>query len=246
MTKNKRALVTGGSRGIGKAIALILAKNKFDILLNYKSNDEKALETKNEIEKEGVACSLLKFDIADFKKASQFIEEEINKNGNIDVLVLNAGIRRDTLFPLMSEEDWNYVIDVNYKSFYYIVKPIIKGMFQQNFGKIVVISSTAGLVGMQGQVNYSSSKFGIIGAAKSLAIEVARRNININIVAPGFIETEMIAEELKRKDEIVKTIPARRFGKPEDVAQVVEFLVSEKASYITGQVIAVNGGVYTY
>lgn len=243
---NKRALVTGGSRGIGKAISIMLAKNGYNVLLNYKSNDEKAFETKNEIEKIGANCTLLKFDISDFKNANLIIEEEIAMNGNIDVLILNAGVRKDTLFPLMSEEDWNYVIDVNYKSFYYIVKPIVKGMFQQNYGKIVVISSTAGLIGMQGQVNYSSSKFGLIGAAKSLAIEVARRNINVNIVAPGFIETEMIQEELKRKDEIIKTIPARRFGTPEDIAGVVEFLISEKASYITGQVIAVNGGVYTY
>ncbi|MBN2547154.1 MAG: 3-oxoacyl-ACP reductase FabG [Spirochaetes bacterium] len=244
-TRRKRALVTGGSRGIGKAICLMLAKNGFDLLLNYKSNDERANETQKEVEKYKVNCKILKFDIADFKYSFNLLNEEVEKNGNIDVLILNAGVRKDTLFPLMTEEDWNYIIDVNYKSFFYIVKPIINGMFHQNYGKIVVISSTAGLMGMQGQVNYSSSKFGIIGAAKSLAVEVARRNVNVNIIAPGYVETEMIEEEMKRKSELVKIVPARRFGTPDDIANVVEFLISDKSSYITGQVIPVNGGVYT-
>ncbi len=243
--KRKRALVTGGSRGIGRAVCLMCARNGYDVLLNYKSNEEAALRTKNEIEKLGAACTLMKFDVADFDNAKKMIEDETGVNGNIDILVLNAGVRKDTLFPVMNREDWDTVVDVNFKSFYYIVRPVITGMFRQNFGKIVVISSTAGLTGMAGQVNYSSTKFGIIGAAKSLAIEVARRNINVNIVAPGFIDTEMTEDLKARHSEIVKTIPSRRIGTVEDVADLVEFLISDKSSYITGQVIPVNGGVFT-
>jgi len=246
MDKRQRALVTGGSRGIGRAICVMLAKNGYDVIINYRNNENAAVETKKEVEQYGVKGELLKFDVSDFKLTFKTIEEDIEKNGNIDVLILNAGMRKDVLFPLMSEEEWNNVVDVNYKSFFYTVRPVIKGMFHQRFGRIVVISSTAGLTGMPGQVNYSSSKFGVIGAAKSLAIEVARRNVNVNIVAPGFVDTEMTEGDLKdRKDEIVKQIPSRRIGTVEDIANVVEFLISEKSSYITGQVIAVNGGVFT-
>ena len=217
MNKNKRAFVTGGSRGIGRAISIMLAKNGYDVLINYRSNVESANETKKEVEKHNVNCKLLQFDVSDFDNTKKLIEDEINKNGNIDILILNAGIKKDVLFPLMEKDDWDNVIDVNYKSFYYVVKPVIKGMFQQRFGRIVVISSTAGLTGMPGQVNYSSTKYGIIGAAKSLAIEVARRNINVNVVAPGFIDTEIIQDLLKeRLGEIKKTIPARRIGTVED------------------------------
>lgn len=244
MDKNKRALVTGGSRGIGKAICIMLAKNGYDIILNYRENTDAALETKKEVEKNNVNCKLLQFDISDFIKTKKNIEEEIENYGNIDVLILNAGIRKDSLFPIMEEEVWNNVIDVNLKSFYYITRPVIKGMFQQNFGKIVIIGSTGGLTGMPGQANYCASKFGITGAAKSLAIEVARRNINVNIVAPGFIDTDIIEDIKERLPEIKKTIPARRIGTVEDVANVVEFLISDKSSYITGQVIPVNGGVF--
>lgn len=243
--KRKRALITGGSRGIGRAICIMCAKNGYDVILNYKSNDDAANEVKTEIEKHNVNCKLLKFDVADFDNAQKIIEDEIQQNGNIDVLVLNAGVRKDSLFPVMTKEDWNTVVDVNFKSFYYITRPIVTGMFQQNHGKIVVISSTAGLTGMAGQVNYSSTKFGIIGAAKSLSIEVARRNINVNILAPGFIDTEMTEDIKARQSEIIKTIPARRIGTVEDVANVVEFLISDKSSYINGQVIPVNGGVFT-
>lgn len=244
MDKRKRALVTGGSRGIGKAICIMLAKNGCDVLLNYRSNSEAANETKKEVEKNNVNCKLLEFDVSDFETTKKILEEETEKNGNIDILVLNAGIRKDSLFPLMEEKDWNNVIDINLKSFYYITKPIIKGMFQQNFGKIVVISSTGGLTGMPGQSNYCASKFGIIGAAKALSIEVARRNINVNVVAPGFIETDIIQDIKDRLVEIKKTIPSRRIGTVEDVANLVEFLISEKSSYIIGQVIPINGGVF--
>lgn len=242
--KSKRALVTGGNRGIGKAVSLMLAKNGYDLIINYRSNKESAEKTKKEVETNNVNCTLLQFDVSDFTNSKKILEEEISKNGSIDVLVLNAGIKKDILFPVMEEDDWNSVIDVNLKSFYYITRPIISGMFQQGFGKIVVISSTAGLTGMPGQTNYSASKFGVIGAAKSLAVEVARRNINVNIVAPGFVETEMIEEMKDRLPEIRKGIPSRRIGTAQDIANVVEFLISDKSSYVVGQIIPVNGGVY--
>ena len=245
MGEQKRAFVTGGSRGIGKAVSIMLAKNGYDVIVNYRSNDDTALKTKNEIEKYNVKCNLMKFDISDFENTKKILEDEIEKNGGIDVLVLNAGVRKDTLFPLMTNEDWNNVVDINFKSFYYITRPIVTSMFKKNYGKIVVMSSTGGLTGMPGQVNYSATKFGIIGAAKSLAIEVARRNINVNIIAPGYIDTEMTEDLKSRHGEIVKTIPARRIGTVEDVSNVVEFLISDKSSYITGQVIPVNGGVFT-
>ncbi|HOJ63005.1 MAG TPA: 3-oxoacyl-ACP reductase FabG [Spirochaetota bacterium] len=242
---SKRALVTGGSRGIGRAISIMLAKNGFEVIINYKSNKESAMETKLEVENLGAKCSLLQFDISDFKNAYKIIEEEIATNGKIDVLVFNAGIRRDSLFPVMKEEDWDSVIDVNLKSFYYITKPVIKSMFENKYGKIVVVSSTSGQTGMPGQVNYCASKFGLIGAAKSLAVELARRGINVNIVAPGFIDTEMTKDLQDKFEEIKKTIPIRRIGSVEDVANAVEFLVSDKADYIVGQIIAVNGGLLT-
>lgn len=245
MEKKRRALITGGSRGIGKAISIMLARNGYDILINYRNNITAANETKAIVESYHVNCKLLEFDIANFSNAKKIIETEIEQNGIIDVLVFNAGIRKDALFPLMSEDEWESVININLKSFYYIVRPVVKGMFQQKFGKIVVMSSTSGLTGMAGQVNYSSTKFGLIGAAKSLAVEVARANVNVNIVAPGFIETDMTQEMTERSRELIKTIPARRIGNTEDVANTVEFLISEKAKYIIGQVIAVNGGVFT-
>lgn len=244
MQKQKRALITGGSRGIGKGAAIMLAKNGYDILLNFNKNTSAANETKAEIEKYGVNCKLMQFDVSDFKNAKKIIEDEIDNNGPIDVLIFNAGIRKDILFPMMEDDDWNRVIDVNLKSFYYITKPVVKKMFQQGFGRIVVISSTAGLIGMQGQVNYSSTKFGLIGAAKSLALEVARKNVTVNVVAPGFIDTDIVADIKDKINEIVKTIPARRIGTVEDVSNVIEFLISEKTNYIIGQVIPVNGGVF--
>ena len=240
----KRALVTGGSRGIGKAICIMLAKNGYDVIINYRGNTEAAEETKKEIENLNVKCTLLQFDIADFENAKNTIENEL-KNGPIQVLVLNAGVRKDCLFPLMKNEDWDNIIDINLKSFYYITRPISKSMFDNKFGKIVVISSTSGLTGIAGQVNYCASKAGIIGAAKALAVELARRNINVNVVTPGYIETDMIGDIKNYFEEIRKTIPLKRIGSVEDVANVVEFLISEKSNYIVGQVIPVNGGVYT-
>lgn len=243
--ERKRALVTGGSRGIGKAISLMLARNDFDVIINYKSNQEAAEATKKEVETIGVNCTLLQFDIADFKKTKTTIEKEIQDNGAIDVLIVNAGTTADSLLIQMNEEQWEKVIDVNLKSFYYITRPVIESMFVKKWGKIVVISSTGGLTGMPGQVNYCASKFGIIGAAKSLAVEMGRRNININIIAPGYIDTELISNMKEQLGEMKKQIPMRRIGTVDDIANVAEFLISEKSSYIQGQVIAVNGGVLT-
>ena len=237
-----RALVTGGSRGIGKAISIMLANNGYDIIINYRENIEAAESTKNEIEKYNVKCDLLQFDVSDFSNTRLAIEKEL-KNGPIDVLIVNAGVRKDALFPIMKSEDWDSVIDTNLKSFYYVTKPVAKSMFDNKKGKIVVVSSTSGQTGMRGQANYCASKFGVIGAAKALAIELASRNINVNIVTPGFIETDMTNDLKDKFDEIKKTIPIKRIGSAEDVANVVEFLISDKASYIVGQVIPVNGGL---
>jgi len=241
----KRALVTGGSRGIGKAISIMLAKNGYDVLINYRGNIDAANKTKSEIESHGGQCTLLKFDISDFKNTTEIIQKELEENGNIDVLVVNAGIRKDSIFQKMKSEEWDSVIDVNLKSFYYITRPVAEKMFFQKHGKIVVVSSTSGQTGMPGQANYCASKFGIIGAAKSLAVELGRRNINVNIVAPGFIETDMTEDLRENYEELKKQIPLRRIGKPEDIANAVEFLISDKADYIQGQVIAINGGLYT-
>lgn len=242
---NKRAFVTGGSRGIGKAVCIMLARNGYDVIVNYRSAESAALQTKTEIEKYNVKCTLLQFDIADFKNAQDIIEKEIETNGKIEVLILNAGIRKDALFPVMKTEEWESVVDTNLKSFYYIAKPIATSMFHNKYGKIVVMSSTSGQTGMTGQVNYCASKFGIIGAAKSLAVELARRNVNVNIVAPGFVETEMTTDLKDRYEDIKKSIPLRRLATAEDISNVVEFLISDKASYIVGQVIPVNGGLLT-
>lgn len=242
---NKRAFVTGGSRGIGKAVSIMLAKNGYDVIVNFRGNESAALQTKSEIEKYNVKCTLLQFDIADFKNAQAIIEKEMETNGKIEVLILNAGIRKDALFPVMKTDEWESILDTNLKSFYYIAKPIATSMFHNKYGKIVVMSSTSGQTGMTGQVNYCASKFGIIGAAKSLAVELARRNVNVNIVAPGFVETEMTADLKDRYNDIKKSIPLRRLATAEDISNVVEFLISDKASYIVGQVIPVNGGLLT-
>jgi 3-oxoacyl-[acyl-carrier protein] reductase len=243
--KSGNALITGGSKGIGKATALMLAKKGFNIVLNYSNNDQAAEKAKNEIEDTGVNCYLLKFNVADFDMARSLIESTIEDIGAIDILIFNAAVRRDSLFPLMEQVDWDDTIDINLKSFYYITQPVVKSMFEQRFGRIVVMSSTSGLTGMPGQVNYSASKAGLIGAARSLAVEVGRRKITVNVITPGFIETEMVADLKERFKEIKKTIPMRRIGQPDDIANMVEFLVSDKAEYITGQVIGVNGGVFT-
>ncbi len=240
----KRAFITGGSRGIGRGISLMLAENGYEVLVNYRSDDESALSLQSEITAMGGSIKLFKFDIADFDNAQKTIQKELDDNGPIEVLVFNAGTRKDALFPIMDRSSWDNIIDVNLKSFYYICNPISKSMFSSKYGKIVIISSLSGITGVPSQVNYSASKAGIIGAAKSLSIELARRNINVNVITPGYIYTDLTKDVLdKSQDEIIKTIPMRRIGKPEDIANLVEFLISDKSSYITGQVISCDGGV---
>lgn len=235
------ALVTGASRGIGKEIVKSLAGTGRFVYLNYSSNQEKAQQTLDEIIEAGGGGQLLPFDVRSKDEAEKAIETILSEKGKIDILVNNAGIKDDMLMVRMKEESWQNVLDTNLTGFFNVTRLIVKNMLPKRFGRIINISSTSGQTGQAGQVNYSASKAGLIGATKALAREVAKRNITVNAVAPGFIETEMI-EGLPVK-EIAKTIPAGRFGKPEEVAAAVLFLCSKDAGYITGQVIGINGGV---
>ncbi|HEY0262159.1 MAG TPA: 3-oxoacyl-ACP reductase FabG [Chitinophagales bacterium] len=241
----KYALITGGSRGIGKAICLELAKNGYAILLNYKSNDDAALAVKTEIEKLGKKCDLLKIDVADKNEVAQKLGEWLEQNPDkmIEVLVNNAGIKKDNLMLWLTDEDWESVLNTSLHSFFYITRQLIKPMIANKFGRIINIVSLSGVKGMAGQTNYSAAKGGIIAATKSLSQEVGRRNITVNAVAPGFIKTDMT--EGIDEEAFKKIIPAGRFGTAEEVASVVGFLASKNASYITGEVINVNGGLHT-
>jgi len=241
---NKVALVTGGSRGIGKAIALELSKYGANIAISYLNNEEKAKEVVKEIEKNGVKGMSIKADISketDVQNMVKAIEAEM---GSIDILVNNAGITKDNLLIRMGAEEWDDVINTNLKGTYICTKLVARGMMKKRYGKIINIASIVGVTGNIGQGNYSASKAGVIGFTKAIAKELASRGINVNAVAPGFIETDM-TELLKEdiKDSLVKSIPMRRIGKPEDVANIVVFLASEKADYITGQVINIDGGM---
>jgi len=241
MIKNKKiALVVGGSRGIGKAIALRLANSGFDIWLTYQSNHKAAEEAKKEIEQKGATCRLFVFDIADSKAAEEALGK-ISDTNPPDVLVYNAGITRDNLMVWMTKDEWDKVIDTNLNGFYNIMHVVLFAMLREKRGRIVVISSTSGETGQAGQVNYSASKAGLIGAAKALAREVGKKNILVNVVTPGVIDTDMTRELPKEK--ILPLIPLNRFGQPEDVASIVNFLCTEENMYIHGQVIGVNGGL---
>jgi 3-oxoacyl-[acyl-carrier protein] reductase len=241
----KYALVTGGSRGIGRAVCVKLAQMGYDILLNYRSNDDEAAKTKSLIEAEGRSCELLKFDVSDKKQCDEVIEQWITSHSDdtIEVLVNNAGIRDDSLLMWMSEEQWNKVMSTNLNSFYHVTRHIIGQMLAKKSGKIVNIVSLSGIKGMAGQTNYSAAKAGLIGATKALAQEVGRRGITVNAVAPGFIETEM-TEGLDTK-ALSAMVPMRRFGKAEEVAEAVAFFASAASSYVTGEVMHVNGGLYS-
>ncbi|MDJ0810608.1 MAG: 3-oxoacyl-ACP reductase FabG [Desulfobacterales bacterium] len=237
----KTAIVTGGTRGIGKAIAIALARDGYHIVANYHSDAASADETRSAIEAAGGSIDTMAFDVADAGQTEPAMKDIIARAESIDVLVNNAGITADNLFLMMKAGQWASVIDVALKGFYNVTRPVIKKMVRQKSGAIVTISSVAGLTGNRGQVNYSAAKAGLIAASKSLAAEVGRLGIRVNAVAPGLIETEMIQDVAV--DALKQMIPMARVGQPEEVARVVRFLCSEEASYITGQVIGVNGGM---
>ena len=241
---NKVAMITGATRGIGKQIALTLANEGYNIVLNYRTKNDELIQAKNEIESKNVKCLTVQGDVTNFEDCKQMIESAIKEFGKIDVLINNAGITKDMLLARMKEEDFKQVIDVNLVGTFNMTKNVISYMMKARNGRIINISSVVGIAGNAGQTNYSASKAGIIGFTKSLAKEVASRNILVNAVAPGFIETNM-TDVLKQevKDEIAKNIPLKRMGTPQDVANVVKFLASEDSSYITGQVISVDGGM---
>ena len=242
----KYALITGGSRGIGKAICIQLAKDtNYSILINYQSNKQAALETLKEVKEAGGMGELLQFDVANSKEVKFVLDSwhEKNKDAIIEVIVNNAGITKDGLFMWMKSEDWNNVINISLNGFFNVTNHLIQKMLVQKYGRIINIVSLSGLKGTPGQTNYSAAKGAVIGATKALAQEIAKRNITVNAVAPGFIKTDMTSE-LNEK-ELKKLVPVNRFGNPEEVAHLVSFLVSEKASYITGEVVNINGGIYS-
>jgi len=239
------ALVTGGGRGIGRAVCLQLAKQNYNILLNYRSNEAEAEKTRALIRELGTECELIRFDVSDKEQIKDVLGNwiESNKEKQIEVLVNNAGIRQDNLLMFMSEEQWDQVIDTSLNAFFYITRLVLNPMLAKRYGRIVNIVSLSGLKGMAGQTNYSAAKAGMIGATKALAQEVARRGITVNAVAPGFIKTDMTGD-LDEK-QLSAIIPAKRFGTPEEVAVVVGFLASGGASYVNGEVISVNGALYS-
>lgn len=239
----KEVLITGSSRGIGKACAIYLAKNGFDIVLHCNKNISKAEEVLTEIKEIGVNGRILQFDIKDRNACREAISSDITTHGCYYGTVLNAGIAKDNVFPIMEDEEWDDVINTNLGGFYNILKPIVMAMIEERIkGRIVAMSSISGLRGNRGQVNYSASKAGIIGAVKALSLELAKRKITVNAIAPGIIDTDMIQDI--PQDEVKKLIPMKRFGKPEEVASLVNYLMSEDAGYITGQVISINGGLF--
>ncbi|HCQ55300.1 MAG TPA: beta-ketoacyl-ACP reductase [Clostridiales bacterium] len=241
---DKCALITGATRGIGKQIAITLAKQGYNIALNYRKENEELENTKKEIEKIGVQILAVKGDVANFEDCENFVKQVIERFGQIDVLVNNAGITKDMLLMRMKKEDFEQVIDTNLVGTFNVTKNVVPYMMKARSGRIINISSVVGISGNAGQTNYSASKAGIIGFTKSLAKEIASRNILVNAVAPGFIETNM-TDVLKDdvKQEIAKNIPLKRMGTTQDVANVVKFLASDDSSYITGQVINVDGGM---
>tara|TARA_R100001369_G_scaffold20091_2_gene36850 strand:+ start:37898 stop:38635 length:738 start_codon:yes stop_codon:yes gene_type:complete len=244
--KLKYALVTGGSRGIGKAIALKLAEDLgYNILLNYQSNEQAALDTQGLVTAKNVRCELVKFDVSNSEEVSVEVEKwQVNNPGaQIEVLVNNAGITKDGLFLWMKPEDWQSVINTSLNGFYNCTQAVVKNMLTQRYGRIINIVSLSGLKGNPGQVNYSAAKGAVIAATKALAQEIGKRKVTVNAVAPGFIQSDMTTDF----DEagLKKMIPVARFGEAEEVADLVSFLASKKASYITGEVININGGLYS-
>ncbi|MCK9395071.1 MAG: 3-oxoacyl-ACP reductase FabG [Methylobacter sp.] len=239
---SKTVLVTGSSRGIGKAIALYLARQGFDVVIHCRSRRAQADEVKAEIEQLGRQARVLQFDIADRAQCSAQINQDIESHGVYYGVVCNAGVTADNAFPSLTGEQWDSVIHSNLDGFYNVLQPVVMPMVRRRRpGRIVTLSSVSGLIGNRGQVNYSAAKAGIIGATKALALELAKRDITVNCVAPGLIETDMVGE--LPLEDIKKMIPARRVGSPKEVAAVVAFLMSDDAAYVTRQVISVNGGL---
>jgi len=241
----KYALVTGGSRGIGRAICIKLAEQGYNIIINYKSNETEANKTAEMVRQKNVQAELLKFDVSNKNEVDSILAGWVEKNKDtpIEVLVNNAGIREDALMIWMTEEQWKNVLGSSLDAFYYVTRQVLNGMLASKYGRIVNIVSLSGLKGMPGQTNYSAAKAGVIGATKALAQEVARRGVTVNAVAPGFIRTDMTQD--LNEQELKGLIPMKRFGEPDEVADAVVFLASPKASYITGNVLSINGGLYS-
>ena len=239
------ALITGGSRGIGRAVCVELAAKGYPVIINYTSNEAAALETKQMVEEQGGVAELLPFDVADGAAVDAALEAWTEKHPEdyIGVLVNNAGIRQDAMMIFMQDSQWKDVLDISLNGFFYVTRRVLKTMLMKRNGRIINMVSLSGLKGLPGQTNYSAAKAAVIGATKALAQEVAPRKVTVNAIAPGFISTDMTKD--LDEGELKKTIPAGRFGKPEEVAALVSFLASDSAAYITGEVISINGGLYS-
>lgn len=243
MEFNKRVLVTGASKGIGQAIAITLGKCGYQVLAHYNHDEKGALHTQNEIMNSDGKCQIISFDVCDREQVSQILTDDIEKNGPFYAMVLNAGVTRDGAFPTLSGDDWDSVLRTNLDGFYNVVKPCVMSMITaKKPARIVALSSVSGVMGNRGQVNYSASKAGLIGAVKSLAVELAKRNITVNCVAPGLIDTGMVTNEIFEHAKAM--IPMQRMGNVNEVSSLVKYLLSDEASYITRQVISVNGGMF--
>ena len=241
----KYALVTGGSRGIGRAVSLRLAKAGYTVIINYQSNEQAAQETLQAIQSQGGQAELLRFDVSNPDSVQNALDawQSSHPEDYIDVLVNNAGIRRDNLLVWMEPDDFEAVLRTNLFSFYHVTRPLLTPMIRHKHGRIINIASLSGITGLPGQCNYAAAKGGLIAATKSLAKEVAKKNVTVNAVAPGFIKTDMT--DGLEEAELKKTVPMNRFGSAEEVAALVAFLASDDASYITGECISINGGLYT-